>query len=200
MRRARVVAALAAALAVAACAAISQRTVLREVVDASVSTTTPLGRVAVVAVDRDAASRKAWEQAFATKLAARGVATTGGDALPGRASTDADAIVVDGAPVIAAARQAGADAILFVQPPAAAPVALGRGAYRWFDARSSTDPRTDLDTTPSSVTEVRLYNLTTNRGVWRAIVLHYYPKPGATDAPEIAEYVAAGLAKRGYLR
>ena len=200
MRRARVVAALAAALAVAACAAMSQRTVLREVVDASVSTTTPLGRVAVVAVDRDAVSRKAWEQAFATKLAARGVATTGGDALPGRASTDADAIVVDGAPVIAAARQAGADAILFVQPPAAAPVATGRGAYRWFDARSSTDPRTDLDTTPSSVTEVRLYNLTTNRGVWRAIVLHYYPKPGATDAPEIAEYVAAGLAKRGYLR
>jgi hypothetical protein len=200
MRRLRIVATLAVALGVAACAGMTDRTVLREVQDASVSSTRVLGRVAVVAVDSNAASRKAWEAAFASRLTARGVVATSGDGLPGRAATDADAIVVDGAPVIAAARQAGADAILFVQPPAAAPPAPGHSAYRWFDARSSTDPRTDLDTTPSSVTEVRLYNLATNRGVWRAIVLHYYPKPGATDAPEIAEFVMAGLAKRGYLR
>jgi len=32
------------------------------------------------------------------------------------------------------------------------------------------------------------------------MVLQYYPKPGSADAPQIADSVVAGLAKRGYLR
>jgi hypothetical protein len=190
---------LAGALA-AGCAAMTQRTLLREVVDESRSSTSMLGRIAVVAIEPDAASRKAWEDTFASRLAARGVAASPGDGLRSGAKFDADAIVVDGAPVIAAARRAGADAILFVTPPNAVPIATGRSAFRWFGAASAPDIRTDLDTTPSSVTEVRLYNLKTNTGVWRAMVLQYYPKPGSADAPQIADSVVAGLAKRGYLR
>jgi hypothetical protein len=201
MRTLRVAAVLGAAL-VAGCATMSrmtEKTVLHEVQDATVTATAPLGRVAVVAVERDAAARKAWEDAFVAKLAARGVASQAGQGLLAGAGNDADAIVVDGGPVIAAARQAGADAILFVTPPNAAPV-KGRSAYRWFDARTAPDPRTDLDTAPTSLTEVRLYSLKTDKGVWRAAVMRYYPKPGAADAGEIADSVVAGLAKRQYLR
>ena len=102
--------------------------------------------------------------------------------------------------MIEAARRSGADAILFVQPPAAVPIAPGSGAYRWLDARSSPDPRTDLDTAPASVTELRLYNLTTNAAAWRAMVMVYYPSAGASDADKVADAVATGLAKRGFVR
>ena len=200
-RRYSIAVALLAAF-VAGCAtmkSMTEQTVLREVLDQTVTAQSTLGRVAVVAVERDAAARKAWEDAFVARLAARGVASSSGQGLLAGGGSDADALVVDGGPVIAAARQAGADAILFVTPPNAAPV-RGRGAYRWFDARSEPDPRTDLDTAPASVTEVRLYSLKTDKGVWRAAVMRYYPKPGAADAGEIAESVVAGLAKRQYLR
>jgi len=200
MRARIVLAALLAGGLTAGCASMTERTHLREVVEESRSSTTALGRVAVVAIDRDAASRKAWEDAFASRLAVRGVAASASDILRGGVKSDADAIIVDGAAVVEAARQAGADAILFVTPPNAIPIATGRGAYRWFGAQSAPDIRTDLDTTPSSVTEVRLVSLKTNAGVWRAMVLQYYPKPGSADAPQIADSVVAGLAKRGYLR
>ena len=196
----RIAAAFVVSLAVAGCASVSQRTLVREMQDLSVTAPAPLSRVAVVAVDRDAAARAAWEGAFASRLSARGVATTTGVGLGGTATMDAESVVVDGAPVIDAAKKAGAEAILFVQPPSAVPIAQGRGAYRWFDARSAPDPRTDLDDTPASVTQVRLYSLRTNTGVWRAMVLRYYPTAGAGDAGEIAESVVAGLAKRGYVR
>jgi len=199
--RARIVpAALLAGALAAGCASMTERTHLREVVEESRSSTSTLGRVAVVAIDRDAASRKAWEEAFASRLAMRGVAASPGDGLRNGTKTDADAIVVDGAAVVEAARRAGADAILFVTPPNAIPITTGRGAYRWFGAQSGPDIRTDLDTTPASVTEVRLVSLKTNAGVWRAMVMQYYPKPGSADAPQIADSVVAGLAKRGYLR
>jgi len=200
MRARFIPAALLAGALAAGCASMTERTHLREVVEESRSSTTMLGRVAVVAVDPDAVSRKAWEDAFASRLAARGVTAAAGEGLRGVAKVDADATVVDGAAVINAARLAGADAILFVTPPNAVPIAAGRSAYRYFGAASAPDIRTDLDTTPSSVTEVRLYNLKTNVGVWRGMVLQYYPKPGSADAPQIAESVVAGLAKRGYLR
>ena len=201
MRRAGLPAAtLAVAIALAGCATITERTVVREVQDASHNATAPLARVAIVAVERDVRARQAWESAFAARLGAHGVATTTGSGLPGGKTADADANLVDGGPVIDAARQAGADAILFVQAPNAVPISPGRGAYRWLDARTTPDPRTELDTTPASLTEVRLYNLRTNTGVWRALVLRYYPREGATDADEIATAVAASLAKRGYLK
>jgi hypothetical protein len=197
-------AAALAALALAGCSSMSmnamtERTVLREVMDQTVTSTSTLSRVAVVAVERDPSARKAWEEAFATRLGARGVTASPGTGLLAGAGNDADAIVVDGGPVIAAARQAGADAILFITPPGAVPV-RGSGAYRWFDARSGPDPRTDLDTAATSVTEVRLYSLKTDKGVWRASVMRYYPKPGAADAGDIADATVAGLAKRQYLR
>jgi hypothetical protein len=193
---------LAAAIAVglAGCATLTERTVVREIQGASVTATAPLARVAIVAVERDAAARQAWEGAFAARLGARGVAATTAEGLRAGRAADADVVVVDGAPVIEAARRAGADAILFVQPPTTVPIEVGRGAYRWFDARSAPDPRTDLDTTPASVTEVRLFSLHTNSGVWRAMVLRYYPAAGAGNADEIASFVAAALAKRGYLK
>jgi hypothetical protein len=185
----------------AACATqLTQRTVLREVENASVSSTTALDNVAVVAIGRDAALRKGWEDAFASRLAARGVATSTGDGVRASAGVDADAVTVDGGQVIEAARKAGAGAILFIQPPGAVLVAEGRGAYRWLDARSSPDPRSELDTTPASVTEVRLYDLRTGKSTWRAMVVQYYPKPRDADAGEIADSVVAGLAKRGWVR
>ena len=201
MRRLWIAVALVAAL-VTGCAtmkSMTEQTVLREVQDQTVTATSALGRVTVVAIEHDAGARKAWEDAFVARLAARGVASSTGAGLLAGAGKDADAIVVDGAQVIDAARKAGADAILFVTPPNAVPV-RGHGAYRWLGARSEPDPRTDLDSAPTSVTEVRLYNLRTDKAVWRAAVMRYYPKAGAADAGEIAESVVAGLARRQYLR
>jgi hypothetical protein len=195
-----VVASLVAATLAAGCASVTQRTLLREVVEESKGSTATLGRVAVVAIDADDRSRTAWEEAFASRLSARGVAAASGGDLRAGAKLDADATTVDGAPVVDAARRSGADAILFVTPPNAKPIEQGRGAYRWFGARSAPDPRTDLDTTPTSVTEVRLVSLKTNAAVWRAMVMQYYPKPGSADAPQIADAAVAGLAKRGYVR
>ncbi|MEO8486205.1 MAG: hypothetical protein ABI585_07675, partial [Betaproteobacteria bacterium] len=116
--------------ALAACATLTERTLLREIQDSSVQATSTLGRVAVVAIDPDAATRKAWEDAFAARLSVRGVTTSTGDGLRGGMSLDAGAITVDGAPVIEAARKAGAEAILFIQPPRAVPIAPGGGASR----------------------------------------------------------------------
>lgn len=195
----RILAGFALALAAAGCATTDTRVVLREVADGPARPVRPLAKVAVVTIERDAAKRKAWDDAFAARLAAKGVATTTRDGLPGAASLDADATTVDGGPVIEAARRAGADAILFVQPPAEAPVTPGRGAYRWMDARSNPDPRTDLDTTPASVTEVRLYGLAAGAGAWRAMVVVYFPAKGAADAAVVADSVAGGLAQRGFL-
>ena len=178
---------------------ITERTVLHEVQDQTVTATATLGRVAVVAVEHDPAARKAWEDVFSSRLAARGVATSPGGGVLAGAGTNADATVVDGAPVIEAARKAGAEAILFVTPPNAVPV-TGRSAYRYFDARSAPDNRTDLDTAATSLTEVRLYNLATGKAVWRANVMRYYPRTGAADAGEIADATIAALARRKYLR
>lgn len=194
----RILAGLALAAVASGCATTDTRVVLREIADGPARPVRPLAKVAVVTIERDAATRKAWDDAFAARLAAKGVATTTRDGLPGAASLDADATTVDGGPVIEAARRAGADAILFVQPPADAPVTPGRGAYRWMDARSNPDPRTDLDTTPASVTEVRLYGLAPGVA-WRAMVIVYYPAKGAADAAVVADSVAGGLAQRGFL-
>jgi hypothetical protein len=196
----RVLAALVLALAAAGCATTDTRVVLREMQDiSSRAPARPVAKVAVVTIESDAAKRRAWDDAFAARLTATGVATTTRDGLPGAASLDADATTVDGAGVIDAARRAGADAILFVQPPSDAPVTAGRGAYRWMDARSNPDPRTDLDTTPASVTEVRLYGLGTGMGGWRAMVLVYYPAKGTADAAVVANSVVGGLTQRGFL-
>ena len=204
MRRRILVAVGIAGVLAAGCATqlsrLTQRTLLHEVENASASSNVALGNVAVVAIERDATLRKGWEDAFAARLAARGIATSTGDGVRVAAGLDADAATVDGAQVIEAARKAGAGAILFVQPPGAVPIAEGRGAYRWFDARSSPDPRNELDNTPASVTEVRLYDLKSGKGAWRAMVVHYYPKPRDADAGEIADSVVAGLAKRGWVR
>lgn len=192
-------AAAAVALAVAGCATTDTRVVLREMDQASTRAARPLTKVAVVTIDNDAARRKTWDGVFVARLGARGVQTTTRDGLPGLASVDAGAVTVDGAAVIDAARRAGAEAILFIQPPSATPVAAGRGAYRWSDARSDPDPRTDMDTTPASVTEVRFYGLGTAKEAWRAMVLVYYPAKGDADAALVAGSVVAGLEKRGFL-
>ena len=179
--RAGRIAALACAAALVAGCALNSRTVVREIDDASKSVTSPLASVAIVAIDRDAGARRLWEDAFAARFAARGVATTKGEGLLGGASVDTDAVTADGSPVIAAARKAGAEAIVFIRPPNAVPVEPGRSAYRWLDARSGPDPRTDLDTTPVSVTEVRVFDLTSKARTWRAMVLVRFPQ-GAADA------------------
>lgn len=197
MKTAARIAVLACAALLAGCAANS-RTVVREFDEASKSATSPLASVAIVAVDRDATARRLWEDAFASRFAARGIATTRGEGLLQGASLDADAVTVDGSPVIAAARKAGAEAIVFVRPPNAVPIDPGRSAYRWLDARSGPDPRTDLDTTPVSVTEVRVFDLTTKARTWRAMVLVRFPQ-GAADAGPAADAALAALAQRGFV-
>ena len=196
--RAGRIAALAGAAALVAGCALNSRTVVREIDEASKSVTSPLASVAIVAVDRDAGARRLWEDAFAARFAARGVATTKGEGLLGGASVDADAVTADGSPVIAAARKAGAEAIVFIRPPNAVPVEPGRSAYRWLDARSGPDPRTELDTTPVSVTEVRVFDLTSKARTWRAMVLVRFPQ-GAADAGEAANAAVAAMALRGFV-
>ena len=196
---------IAARIAVLACAALmagcaaNSRTVVREFDEASKSATSPLASVAIVAVEREEdEDRREEEDAFASRFAARGIAATRGEGLLQGASLDADAVTVDGSPVIAAARKAGAEAIVFVRPPNAVPIDPGRSAYRWLDARSGPDPRTDLDTTPVSVTEVRVFDLTTKARTWRAMVLVRFPQ-GAADAGPAADAAVAALAQRGFL-
>ena len=77
-------AAVAAVLVIAGCATGS-RTQLREVVDGGAGAATPISRIVIVAVASDRSVRAAWEEAFAGRLAARGIAIASGDALPGRA-------------------------------------------------------------------------------------------------------------------
>lgn len=193
--------ALAALLCVAAgCASTDRRVVLREMEQASVRATQPLAKVLVVTIDGDAARRRTWDEAFASRLGASGVQATTRGALLGDAEMDAGAVTVDGSALIDAARRAGADAVLFVQPPSDVPVKAGRGAQRWMDARSDPDPRTDLDTTPSSVTEVRLYAIDTTKEAWRALVVVNYPSGTAADASDVAASVVNGMAKRGFIR
>lgn len=197
MRRFRAVAAVA--LLAAGCATTDTRVVVREMQDVSATRAgRPVAKVAVVTVESDAAKRKTWDDAFATRFAARGTSATSRDGLPGASQLDGDAVTVDGGPVIEAARRAGADAILFVQPPSDTPPA-SQGAYRWYGARSDPDPRTDLETAPVSVTEVRLYGLEPGGPRWRAMVVLYYPTRGPADAARVADSVADALAKRGFL-
>ena len=125
----------------------------------------PVASVAIVAIDRDAASRRTREGAFAARFA-RGVATSTGDGLTAGATLDADAVTADGSPVIEAARKAGAEAIVFVVP-SVVPVESGRSAYRWLGARSAPDPRNELDNAPASVTQVRVFDLTSKARSWR---------------------------------
>lgn len=191
-------AAVAAVLVIAGCATGS-RTQLREVVDGGAGAATPISRIVIVAVASDRSVRAAWEEAFAGRLAARGIAIASGDALPGRATDDAGAASVDGAEVIEAARRAGAQAILFVRPPSDVPIAPGVGVRRWIDARSAPDLRPTFDDAPLSVAEARLFDLRPGAPAWQAYVVTPYPPKGGVDAREAAESVAAGLAKRGYL-
>ena len=168
----RVVAALGVAAAVAGCASMTQRVVLREFQDLSVSATAPLTRVAIVTIEREASARQgvgrrvrvaAWrarrrDDDAATVCGARRRST------PRRSSST----------VRRSSRPRGRPAPMrscSCSRRSAVPIATGRGAYRWFDARTAPDPRTDLDTTPSSVTELRLYSLRSNAAVWRAMVL-----------------------------
>lgn len=199
MTRAAGIAVLACVAALVAGCAANSRTVVREIDDASKSVSGSLANVAIVAIDRDAAARRVWEDAFAASFAARGVATTKGEGLLEGASLDADAVSVDGNPVIQAARKAGAEAIVFVRPPNVVPMEPGYSAYRWLGARSGPDPRTELDTTPTSVTEVRIFDLTTKGRTWRAMVLVRFPQQGNADAGEVAAAAVVALSQRGYV-
>ena len=87
-------AALACACAVLSACATDQRVAVREIGEVSRTASAPMTNVAVVAIDRDAAARKAWEGAFASRLAARGVVTSTGDGLSAGATVDADAVTV----------------------------------------------------------------------------------------------------------
>lgn len=196
----RALAFFAIVLAAAGCATTDNRVVLREIEQSSNRATRPLAKVAIVTIDGDAARRRSWDDAFATRFTAAGVPITTRDGLTGAVTTDAGAVTADGAAVVEAARRAGADAILFVQPPSDKPIVKSGGMYRWLGARSDPDPRTDLDTTPSSVTEVRLYGIDTSKEAWRALVVVNYPSGTAADANDVAASVVNGMAKRGFIR
>ncbi len=191
-------AALAGVCAVLAACATDQRVAVREIGEVSRTASAPMTNVAVVAIDRDAAARKAWEGAFASRLAARGVATSTGDGLSAGATVDADAVTVDGSPVIEAARKAGADAIVFVRPPNVVPVEPGRSAYRWLGARSGPDPRNELDDAPASVTQVRVFDLTSKARSWSGMIVVRFPR-GNEDAGTAAEAAVNALAQRGFV-
>ena len=186
-----------ACVALAACAT-DQRVAVREIGEASKTASGPVASVAIVAIDRDAASRRTWEGAFAARFAARGVATSTGDGLTAGATLDADAVTADGSPVIEAARKAGAEAIVFVRPPSVVPVESGRSAYRWLGARSGPDPRNELDNAPASVTQVRVFDLTSKARSWSAMIVVRFPR-GDEDAGTAADAPLAALAQRGFL-
>ena len=186
-----------ACVALAACAT-DQRVAVREIGEASKTASGPVASVAIVAIDRDAASRLTGEGAFAARFAARGVATSTGDGLTAGATLDADAVTADGSPVIEAARKAGAEAIVFVRPPSVVPVESGRSAYRWLGARSGPDPRNELDNAPASVTQVRVFDLTSKARSWSAMIVVRFPR-GDEDAGTAADATLAALAQRGFL-
>ena len=193
----RKVAALAcAAVLASACATLTSRTSVREIGTAAAPAR--LTSVAVVAIDRDANVRRLWEDEVGARIAARGVAATKGEGLLKGANIAADAVTVGGAEVLEAARRSGAQAILFVRPPGVVPPDPSEGAYRWLGARSGPDPRGDLDTTPASVTEVRLSDLSSGATAWRAMVLVRFPR-GNADAGEAADAIVSSLARRGFL-
>lgn len=185
----------------AGCAATSRIQVREVEQETVVVRTEPFKRIAVVAVDRSPEARRAWEDAFATRLGGTGTTVTRRDGLPGAARVDADAIVVDGAPVIEAARAAGADAILFVRPPNAVPMQAGDGARRFLGARSGPEVRTsEFDDSPQAVAELRLFQLTTGTNVWRAFVTVQYPPASGVPPGGVADAVVSAMQRRGLVR
>jgi len=76
-------------LVLAGCAANS-RIQVREVEQESVVVRTePFKRISMIAVDRNPQARRAWEDAFATRLGSTGTTVTKGDGLPGAVTNDA---------------------------------------------------------------------------------------------------------------
>lgn len=194
-------AALVLALAAAGCATMraDQRVQVHEVEESAVRTT-PFARVAVVAIDRDPVQRRAWEDAFAARLGAAGTRVDKRDGLPGAAGVDADAIVVDGAPVIDAARAAGAEALMFVRPPNVVPM-QGDGARRFLAARSGPSIRTnDLDDVPQSIVEVRVFELVRGATVWRGFVVVRYPPASGVSPETVATAAVGAMERRGLVR
>jgi hypothetical protein len=194
--------ALACAFLVLAGCAANSRIQVREVEqEVVVVRTEPFKRIAVIAVDRNPQARRAWEDAFATRLGGTGTTVTKGDGLPGAAGVDADAVVVDGVPVIEAARAAGADAILFVRPPNAVPMRASDGARRFLDARSGPEVRmSEFDDSPSAVAELRLFQLTTGSNVWRAMVTIQYPPASGVPPGGVADAAVSAMQRRGFVR
>lgn len=188
-------------LVVAGCAATS-RIQVREVEQENlVVRTEPFKRIAVIAVDRNPQARRAWEDAFATRLGGTGTTVTKSDGLPGASGVDADAVVVDGGPVIEAARAAGADAILFVRPPNAVPMQAGDGARRFLGARSGPEVRTsEFDDSPQAVAELRLFQLTTGTNVWRVFVTVQYPPAAGVPPGGVADAAVSAMRRRGFVR
>lgn len=196
MTRARL-AILVLASAIAGCAA-GPRTELREVVDGPVTIAPAVDTVAVVAIAQDPAVRGEWEAAFAARLSSAGLRVAAADRSRGAAVPGGQA--ADGGAVLVAARAAGAQAIVFVQPPSDVPIAPGEGAYRWMDARAGPDFRGLLDDATTAVTEIRLVDLRPGMATWHAYVLTVYPGRRGVDPNSAADAVARGLAGRGYLR
>lgn len=188
---------LVLASAIAGCA-VGPRTELREVVDGPATIAPAVDTVAVVAIAQDPAVRGEWEAAFAARLSSAGVRVAAAGRSRGGAAPGGEA--ADGGAVLGAARAAGAQAIVFVQPPSDVPIAPGQGAYRWMDARSAPDLRGLLDDASTAVTEVRLVDLRPGLATWHAYVLTVYPGKRGADPRNAADAVAKGLAGRGYLR
>jgi hypothetical protein len=188
-------------LVVAGCAANSRIQVREVEQEVTVVSAAPFRRIAVIAVDRNPAARRAWEDAFATRLGGTGTTVTKGDGLPGAATNDADAVAVDGRSVIEAARAAGADAILYVRPPNAVPMRARDGARRFLDARSGPEVRmSEFDDSPTAVAELRLFQITTDSHVWRALVTIQYPPASGVPPGGVADAAVSAMQRRGLVR
>ena len=90
----RALAFFAIVLAAAGCATTDNRVVLREFEQSSNRATRPLAKIAIVTIDADAARRKAWDDAFAVRLASAGVPVTTRDGLPGARRIPVDAALL----------------------------------------------------------------------------------------------------------
>lgn len=193
MTRRRVAFALAAALALGACADLTSSA---RVVQGAGEAKHPYRKFAVIAMSGSKAERQVFDDALVARLATAGASGIVGDRYI------EDAAVANGIGPMEAIKAAGADGVIYVwlRPDAVdAKVEPSPGAWGWTGSAAAWySPAAQVQATMVRF-EVRLYDVDTQQLVWSGYATKLYPKTLAIDAPPVANAIVGELVRRGFI-
>jgi hypothetical protein len=193
MTRAIAIAACAAALTLGACAL----TAGTEAVTADYTATHPYHRIAVISMSQSKAERQLFDDVLVARLAAAGAGAVIGDRYI------EDAAVANGIKPMDALRAARADGVMYVSM-----VPLGQdsrreaagGTWGWGGAAATSwYPKQPDRNVIKAQFEFELYDIETQKLVWRGYSTQFYPKTLEQDAPHVADAIVVELVKRGVI-